>query len=695
MRLRFIALVVAAVLVAGCPTEPVVTTVTLNSTTVSLDAIGATFQLSVSLADQNGKPIQAPVSWSSGDQAVATVDNNGLVTAVGNGATSVTATADGRSAAAQVTVAQVVFAVAKTGGDGQVDTVGQTLPVPLEIQVTDRLGVPVANAAVSFSVTAGNGSVGTPSTTTAATGRATTAWTLGTVAGAPQAVTATVSGKTAAFSATAVHGPADSLYISSGNNQTGATGTQLPNPLVVVVVDRYLNAVANHVVRWAVTTGGGSVSPESSVTTTVGQAQTNWTLGPTAGPQTAQATAVNVSKGSPAVFTATATAGTMAIFDGNNQTGLVGYAPNIRPSVIVRDGDNNPLAGVTVTFQVASGGGSVTGAIQTTNAQGVAQVGKWTLGATAGTNTLTATASGAIAGSPQTFTASGSAPGYTVELRVLNTITASQQAAFDSAKARWERLVYGELANLSVNISANACGVTHPAMNETIDDLVIFVRVESIDGAGGVLGSAGPCVIRSNSKLPAVGVMRFDDADLSNLEADGRLKDVILHEMGHVLGFGTLWGSGFFDFLRNPSCNGSTPIAGQDTYLEAARARAAFDTLGGTSYTGGAKVPVENSQGGCPGTRDGHWRESVFEHELMTGFIEAAGTANPLSIMSMGSFWDMAYTVNYDDADSYTRVFTAPPAAPSLGRLELLDDIHGGPIYVIDERGRTIRVIRR
>lgn len=35
--------------------------------------------------------------------------------------------------------------------------------------------------------------------------------------------------------------------------------------------------------------------------------------------------------------------------------------------------------------------------------------------------------------------------------------------------------------------------------------------------------------------------MEFDSADAAALDAAGTLDDVVLHEMGHVIGFGTLW----------------------------------------------------------------------------------------------------------------------------------------------------------
>ena len=86
----------------------------------------------------------------------------------------------------------------------------------------------------------------------------------------------------------------------------------------------------------------------------------------------------------------------------------MGAAVPTKPSVRVTDANNNPVSGVVVTFAVASGGGSITGGSATTNASGIATVGNWTLGTTAGTNTLTAT-SGGLSGSPVTFTATGTA----------------------------------------------------------------------------------------------------------------------------------------------------------------------------------------------------------------------------------------------------------------------------------------------
>src|SRR5207237_5975441 len=85
----------------------------------------------------------------------------------------------------------------------------------------------------------------------------------------------------------------------------------------------------------------------------------------------------------------------IAVNAGNNQTVTAGSPVPIPPSVIAKDASGNPVPGVAVTFAVTAGNGSITGASQTTDAGGIATVGSWTAGPTAGTNALTATSPGA------------------------------------------------------------------------------------------------------------------------------------------------------------------------------------------------------------------------------------------------------------------------------------------------------------
>src|SRR5205807_468736 len=136
----------------------------------------------------------------------------------------------------------------------------------------------------------------------------------------------------------------------------------------------------------------------------------SWTLSATAGPNTLTATSTGLS-GSPVTFSATGTARSEARRAGNgrtSQTATAGTAVSTPPSVIVKDANGNPVAQVAVTCAVDPRKGTITGAGETTNASGVATVGSWTLSATAGPNTLTATSTG-LSGSPVTFSATGTA----------------------------------------------------------------------------------------------------------------------------------------------------------------------------------------------------------------------------------------------------------------------------------------------
>jgi hypothetical protein len=194
--------------------------------------------------------------------------------------------------------------------------------------------------------------------------------------------------------------------------------------------------------------------------------------------------------------------------------------------------------------------------------------------------------------------------------------------------------------------------------------------------------------------------MFFDSVDIKGLISAGTLNSVILHEMGHVLGFGTLWGppSGAVtaDCLQLPS---TPPGTIQDTYFSCPLAQAQFDSIGGSSYSGGNIVPVENC-GTSPyvypscgtGTVNGHWRQVAFVNELMVGFLPSSPK---LSVVTVGVLEDLGYTVNYAGADAYVHTFTAPPIAEaSTPTVNLSNDLWRGPLYVGTSNG-SLRTIRR
>jgi len=175
-----------------------------------------------------------------------------------------------------------------------------------------------------------------------------------------------------------IAGPTARLDIVSGDHQTGTVGQPLANPLVARVTDAAGLPVSGQIVNFRVTAGGGSVFAGAALSNNLGSVQELWTLGTsTSDSQTVEARAVDNKTGLPIVFA------------------------NFR-AVRVLDQYQNPVAAAVVSFAVTAGGGSITGASRTTDANGVAAVGGWTLGPNGGVNNLSATV-GVLA--PTVFTA--------------------------------------------------------------------------------------------------------------------------------------------------------------------------------------------------------------------------------------------------------------------------------------------------
>ncbi len=537
----------------------------------------------------------------------------------------------------------------------QTGTVGGPVASAPAVIVRDGSGNPLPGVRVSFAVAAGGGSVAAATATSDMNGRASVGtWTLGTVPG-ENAVEAAV-GRLAPvrFTAQALAGPPASMSIVQGDDQVGLVGSPAPVVPTVRVEDAFGNAAEGSIVRFEVSEGGGSVGGNARVAGPDGiAAPLEWRLGETAGSNALTASSTGLptltfhalGERGPAVRT--------TALEGDGQFADAGTDVPILPRVLVSDAFDNGVEAATVVFEVEGGNGSLTGDTVVTGPDGTATVGSWTLG-DPGDQVLRATVD-SVPGDTVRFTAfaSGAAGEYGIEIRFLSSVTASQIQAFDVARTKWGSAVIGDLPDATVT---GACDGN--PLNETVDDLLILAEVVDIDGEGGVLGQAGPCFIRSSSSLPVVGIMSFDAADLANLEAAGLLDEVIVHEMGHVLGIGTIWNN--LGLLQGAGT--------ADPFFTGASALQAFDDVGGGSY-GGNPVPVANTGG--VGTRDAHWRESVFVTELMTGFING-GVANPLSVVSIASLEDLGYTVNLGAADAYTLPGAALAAAQTGGpRIEL------------------------
>lgn len=225
-----------------------------------------------------------------------------------------------------------------------------------------------------------------------------------------------------------------------------------------------------------------------------------------------------------------------------------------------------------------------------------------------------------------------------------------------AAIARWESVIRGDLVRDDIPrgyLSAQQCAGFGDATNGTsVDDVIILVNIAPIDGPRKILGQASPCLLRDNV-LTMMGALTLDVDDLASYAGSQTLTDILFHEIGHILGFGTLWAG--FDCPPSQGFTACwsylTGAGGTDPRFSGPRAVAEWQALGGTGT-----VPVENEGGS--GTADSHWRETIFKNEIMTGFVSALGATNPLSRVSIASMADLGYLVDYAAADAFT--ITAP-----------------------------------
>ena len=264
---------------------------------------------------------------------------------------------------------------------------------------------------------------------------------------------------------------------------------------------------------------------------------------------------------------------------------------------------------------------------------------------------------------------------FDIELVLLDEFTESQKNVLQYIARRWMAVVTEDLPDYEFTEGwSDQCGSNQFEIppGDRIDDLRIYVTKERLN----VLGFGGPIVLREATHLPVLGCIGLDLSH-ANLLITG------LHEVGHVLGVGSLWDElGYFQ----------NPLDG-DQHFNGPLAIAAFDAAGGWDYAG-ARVPVEG----------GHWRGSVFGDELMT----PTGTG-AISTITAQSLVDLGYVVDITQADPYVL-----PAArtSSMQAVVIEDDKSSGQlaspaqenpmcdlngereaIYVVDQKGRVILTI--
>jgi hypothetical protein len=196
-----------------------------------------------------------------------------------------------------------------------------------------------------------------------------------------------------------------SVLLAEGNNQIATVGTELSNPLVVLILNKAGQPIVGQIVNFAVTAGNGTVFAGTSMSDATGYARERWRLGTSAGTNKVEVRVVDANGAAVvfATFVAVGTAGapqTASIVSGNNQSAKQLKQLPLPVKVIIKDSYSNPIAGVAVTF-TANNGSTAFPVSATTDTSGEAAA-TWTLGTALGSQELLVDVAGI---SSLTFTA--------------------------------------------------------------------------------------------------------------------------------------------------------------------------------------------------------------------------------------------------------------------------------------------------
>jgi hypothetical protein len=154
---------------------------------------------------------------------------------------------------------------------------------------------------------------------------------------------------------------------------------------------------------------------------------------------------------------------------------------------------------------------------------------------------------------------------------------------------------------------------------------------------------------------------------LSGATEGGLWNDTVLHEMIHVLGFGTLWDIG----TEGGVVSGWDTLVTDQLYVFNNGTRQPNDDVYGYAYTGtevtkeleendsywlidGQRMAAVESSGGA-GTARGHWSEAFYDNEIMTGYINSLGDganvgANYMADITIAALSDLGYVLETDDS---------------------------------------------
>jgi len=349
----------ASVTVMAAPVATV--TVTPPSGTV---AIGATVQLAAALYDASSNPLSRPVAWTSSNASVATVSTSGLVTGAAVGSVTITATSEGQSGSASITVTDVPVATVEVLPPSA--SIAQGGTVQLTGTPRDANGNALGGRVVTW--TSSSTGVATVSASGLVTG----------VGAGSATITATTEGKSGTSSITVTFVPVASVAVTppAPSIQVGQTVQLTATPR-----DASGNPLTGRVVTWS--SSNSAVASVSSSGLVTGKAAGSATI-----------TATSEGKSGSAAVTITTTPVASVTVAPAAPTILVGGT--VQLTATPKDASGNPLTGRTIMWSTSSG------AVASVSVSGLVT------GVAAGSATVTATSEGKSGSAAVMVTGGGS-----------------------------------------------------------------------------------------------------------------------------------------------------------------------------------------------------------------------------------------------------------------------------------------------
>ena len=565
----------------------------------------------------------------------------------------------------QVTVHVVAPAsLTQVGPDSQAIAAGDSIPADFAVIVRDDAGNPVEGVPVVFG--------GFRHDTTDAAGRAEFPSVAPTWLGnfTYHASSPWIPDSIVTWAIQTVVGPPARMDGTCCGDYHAEVGTNLPRGQGVRLSDRVGLPVPGAMVHFA--TSHGTIAGQDVVTDSLGFAYpTDWVMDTIAGTYSATASTAGLPDLEVPVTADPGKVTDIVVLPGHAPEGFANDRIAYGVTVMAHDRYGNAPAGRAVTLIPPVGGSLIPLFRPKLDSTGTVYLDGWNFSPTAGTQQLSLSID-----TLQFQFAAEAKPANPFEI-LLRGVPAEFGPVFRQAAYQWRRRITADIPDLNhVTIPGGVCGAGQSPLNDfLVDDLIIDVSITDIDGPGGILGAAGPCFIRTTGKLPLLGLMQLDVQDLAVLRSEGTLGDVILHEMGHVLGIGSMW----------PDFGMVTGAGTADPQYTGPGGEQGWAEIGGA---GSVTVPVENTGG--QGTADSHWRETSMPSELMTGYLSAL--VNPMSRVTVRSLGDLGYAVDPATADAYT-AFTVPRPAPGFRGVRIRDRVTR-PAVTVDPDGRA-RPIQR